>query len=52
MAQEIETHEMPEIVEEGESGPIPNFRPRLRVERHVLQICISVHRSTNAYDHH
>ena len=55
MAQAIGTHAMSVSVR-GDGGAIPNFRSRLQAESRtyflMVLICISIHRLTNAYDHH
>ena len=52
MAQAIETHEMPESVEEGvRRGQFRTSDQGYECNA-FLPICYSIHCSTNAYDYH
>ena len=52
MAQAIETHEMPESVEEGERRANSELQIKATSRTHFLPICFSIHCSTNAYGYH
>ncbi len=52
MAQAIETHGMPVSVEEGGRRGHSELQTKATSRTHflVVPICISIHRTTNAYD--